>query len=382
MTSENSAQIPRHSGFLESKAQKLLDVADVRINGHRPFDIQIHDSRLYARVFAHGSLGLGEGYMDGWWDVEALDQSLYRIIKGGLEDRVAWHQKVGRWMLGLMVNLQAGKRAYRIGERHYDLGDTLFEHMLDKNMMYSCGYWKNAADLDAAQEAKLDLCCRKLGLDRGMRLLDIGCGWGGMARYAAERYGVEVVGLTVSQRQAEYARQICKDLPVEILLQDYREHDGHYDRIVSIGMFEHVGHRNYRTYMNVVRKLLNRDGLMLLHTIGRNISLTRTDPWIEKYIFPNSMVPSPRQITKALEGVLVVEDWHNFGPDYDRTLMAWLRNFEQAWPELSTIYDERFYRMWRFYLCAAAAVFRARDNHLYQIVLSPNGVSGGYRSIR
>lgn len=367
---------------LARKAERMLVAADVRLNGDRPWDLQVHDPRLFARVFAHGSLGLGEAYMDGWWDAERLDQFLTQVIGAGLDRRLALPQKLARWSLGHLVNLQSAGRAFRIGERHYDRGNDLFERMLDARMIYSCGYWKDAETLDDAQTAKLDLCCRKLGLEKGMRLLDIGCGWGGMARFAAQHYGVSVVGLTVSREQALYAQRFCEGFPVEIRVEDYRAHRGTYDRIVSIGMFEHVGHRNYRTYMRVARSLLVSGGLFLLHTIGRNYSLTRTDPWIEKYIFPNSMVPSPRQITRALEGVFVIEDWHNFGADYDRTLMAWYENFEHAWPELASTYGDRFRRMWRFYLMSAAASFRTRDNQLFQIALSPHGVPGGYQAPR
>ncbi|MGA7965655.1 MAG: cyclopropane fatty acyl phospholipid synthase [Gammaproteobacteria bacterium] len=364
---------------LQRKAERLLTIADVRIDGDRPWDIRVHDPRLFARVFAHGSLGFGEAYMDGWWDADRLDELMARIIDANLDRSLAMPQKVLRWALGHLVNLQSGRRAFRIGEAHYDLGNDLFERMLDGRMIYSCGYWKDATTLDEAQEAKLDLACRKLGLQPGMKLLDIGCGWGGMAKFAAERYGVSVVGITVSNEQAEYARKLCEGLPVEIRVEDYRAHRGEYDRIVSIGMFEHVGHRNYRTYMRTARRLLKPDGLFLLHSIGGNVSLTRTDPWIEKYIFPNGMIPSPRQISRAVERLFVIEDWHNFGTDYDRTLMAWYANFERAWPELKDKYGERFRRMWRFYLMCSAATFRTRDDQLFQILLSPRGVPGGLR---
>jgi len=368
---------------LQRKAGRLLAAADIRINGDRPWDIRVHDPRVFARVFAHGSLGFGEAYMDGWWDADRLDELMARIIGADLDRTLAVPQKVLRWAFGHLLNLQSGRRAFRVGEAHYDLGNDLFEHMLDARMIYSCGYWKDAATLDEAQEAKLDLACRKLGLEPGMRLLDIGCGWGGMAKYAAERYGVSVVGLTVSSEQAEYARKLCEGLPVEIRVEDYRVHRGEYDRIVSIGMFEHVGHRNYRTYMRTARRLLAApDGLFLLHTIGGNVSLTRTDPWIEKYIFPNGMIPSPRQISRAAERLFVIEDWHNFGADYDTTLMAWYANVERAWPELKDKYGERFRRMWRYYLMGSAATFRTRSDQLFQVLLSPTGVPGGLRVAR
>ncbi len=364
---------------LQRKAKRLLATADIRLNGERPWDVQVHNPRLFARVFAHGSLGFGEAYMDGWWDAERLDEFMSRILSANLDQHLAVTQEVARWALGHLLNLQSGRRAFKVGKAHYDRGNDLFERMLDQRMIYSCGYWKDASTLDEAQEAKLDLACRKLGLEPGMRLLDIGCGWGGMAKFAAERYGVSVVGITISREQAEYARKLCADLPVEIKVEDYHAHQGEYDRIVSIGMFEHVGQRNYRTYFRTARRLLKPDGLFLLHTIGGNVSLTRTDPWIEKYIFPNGMIPSPRQITGAIERVFVIEDWHNFGADYDTTLMAWLANFERAWPQLKATYDERFHRMWRYYLMISAATFRTRSDQLFQLLLSPTGIGGGLR---
>jgi cyclopropane-fatty-acyl-phospholipid synthase len=281
-----------------------------------------------------------------------------------------------------VVNLQTPSRAFRIGQHHYDIGNDLFRRMLDRRMIYSCAYWKDATTLDQAQEAKLDLVCRKLGLRPGMRVLDIGCGWGGTARFAAERYGVAVVGITVSQAQLTLAREMCAGLDIEIRLQDYRELDGTFDRVLSLGMFEHIGYKNYARFMRVVRRRLAEDGLFLLHTIGSTRSQTSTDPWTARYIFPNSMLPSVAQIAAAAEGAFVIEDWHSLGADYDTTLMHWHRNVEQHWSELADRYRERFHRMWRYFLLASAGSFRARHNQLWQIVLSPSGVPGGYRAPR
>jgi len=365
-----------------ARIESLLNLAGVRIDGDAPSDIRVHDARLYPRILAYGSLGLGEAYMDGWWDAESLDGYLFRLIDTRLDERVGGIQDAWLSIKGRFVNLQRGRRAYEVGERHYDLGNDLFEAMLGKRMIYSCGYWKDADDLDAAQEAKLELIFRKLGLAPGMRVLDIGCGWGEALKLAAENYGVSGVGITVSQEQAEYARRISVGLPIEIRLADYRTLDESFDRVFSIGMFEHVGVKNYKTYFDVARRCTAPDGLFLLHTIGSNVSSNHTDPWIAKYIFPNSMVPSAEQIANASEDIFVTEDWHNFGADYDRTLMAWRGNFDRAWPSLQARYDERFRRMWRFYLSASAAVFRARRDQLWQLVMSPNGVRGGYRAPR
>ncbi|MGH8040762.1 MAG: cyclopropane fatty acyl phospholipid synthase [Rudaea sp.] len=365
----------------------LLAKAGLTLNGHAPCDPQIHNDHFYARVITHGSLGLGESYMDAWWDADDLDGFLFRLLSARLDEKVHGVDDAWLWFKSSLLNLQRGRRAFVIGERHYDIGNDLFQAMLGKRLVYSCGYWKDATDLDAAQEAKLDLVCRKLGLKSGMRVLDIGCGWGEALKFAAERYGVSGVGITVSHEQAEFARKLCRGLPIEIRVQDYRamlDEIGNepFDRNFSIGMFEHVGVKNYRTYFEVKRRCLADDGLALLHCIGSNVSSNHTDPWIAKYIFPNSMLPSAEQVAHAREGLFVIEDWHNFGADYDKTLMAWRTNFENAWPTLDGKYGKRFYRMWRFYLSASTAVFRARRDQLWQIVLSPAGVLGGYRAPR
>lgn len=281
----------------------------------------------------------------------------------------------------MLGNPQRPSKAFEVGEKHYDIGNDLYEAMLDSRMTYTCGYWKDAHNLEEAQEAKLDLVCKKLGLKPGHRILDVGCGWGSFLKYASERYGVRGVGITVSKEQAALARERCKGLPIEIRLQDYRDTEGTYDHIASLGMFEHVGPKNYRAYFSKIKTLLKDGGLFLLHTIGSDITAP-VDPWIEKYIFPNSQIPSLRQVADALEGLFIMEDWHNFGADYDTTLMAWFSRFDAHWEEFKHRYDERFYRMWKYYLLVSAASFRARKNQLWQIVLSPQGVPGGYTSIR
>ncbi len=370
-----------------SRIESLLNLAGVCIDGDSPTDMQVHDEHLYARAISHGSVGLGEAYMDGWWDARDLDGFLYRVLHAHIDERVGGIDDAALFLRSKLLNLQRGRRAYEIGEHHYDLGNDLFEAMLGQRLVYSCGYWKNAPTLDAAQEAKLDLVCRKLGLAPGMHVLDIGCGWGEALGYAAEKYGVSGVGITVSLEQAQFARGLCAGLPIEIRVQDYRniprEIGGErFDRIWSIGMFEHVGAKNYRTYFETVRRCLVDDGLTLLHTIGGNESTNHTDPWIAKYIFPNSMIPSAAQIAAAVEGLFVIEDWHGFGTDYDKTLLAWRDNFDAAWPGLQAKYGERFRRMWHFYLAASAASFRARRDQLWQLVLSPRGVPGGYQAPR
>lgn len=362
------------------QAHEILKSAGIQPNGNKPWDIQVHNPAFYKRVLKEGSLGLGESYMDHWWDCENLDQFFERIIGADIENKI----KANKWvlfksMLLKFINLQTKRRALEVGKKHYDLGHQIFELMLDNRMNYSCGYWQNANNLDEAQANKLELTCQKLMLKPGMRLLDIGCGFGALSKYAAEHYDVKVVGVTISKEQCEYAKKNCAGLPVEIRFQDYRDIREQFDRVVSIGMFEHVGQLNYLTYMQVVKRCLKDGGLFLLHSIGSNMSNTTTNEWISKYIFPNGMIPSIAQIGKASEGLLVMEDWHNFGVDYDKTLMAWHENFKKNWDQLKKHYDDRFYRMWNYYLLSCAAIFRTRDSQLWQIVFSKKGVKSGYQ---
>ena len=359
---------------------KLFESVDIKINGSRPFDIQIHNEDFYARVLSGGSLALGESYMDGWWDCKAVDQFSYKLLRGRIDKQVKPTNPafIMHYLKAYLLNAQSRKRAHIVGKEHYDTGNDLFSLMLDQRMNYSCGFWENAENLDQAQINKLDLVCRKLHLKPGMKVLEIGCGWGGFAKYAAENYGVNVHGITVSKEQMDYAKESCGGLETKFELKDYRELNTKYDAIVSIGMFEHVGYKNYRNYMEVARRCLNDDGLFLLHTIGRNTPSRSTDPWTNKYIFPNGMIPSTSQLSKSTEGLFIIEDWHNFGQDYDLTLMAWNDNFQKSYESLKERYDERFKRMWEYYLLMCAGSFRSRRNQLWQIILSKNGLKGGY----
>ncbi len=363
--------------------QKLLDSAEVTINGNKDYDIQVHNDAFYGRVLQQGTLGLGESYMEGWWDCEHLDQFFHKVMLADLEKQIK-----GDWdvMIKIASKLifSAGhkSRSFEIGKKHYDIGNDLYKIMLDKRLSYTCGYWQNAKNLDAAQDAKLDLVCRKIGLQKGQKVLDIGCGWGSFVGYAAQNYSADAIGITVSKEQKKLADELYKNLHVKIKLQDYRDINEKFDHIVSIGMFEHVGHQHHRTYMKVAHQALNEDGLFLLHTIGGNLTSNSIEPWINKYIFPGGDIPSITQISTAIEGLFVIEDLHNFGTNYDKTLMAWCQNFEKGWDQLSSNYTEQFHRMWRYYLLSCAGAFRARKMQLWQIVLSKNGVPGGYKSVR
>jgi len=358
----------------EMVVRDLLDQAGVQIDGTNPWDIQVHHPDFYERILRDSSLGMGEAYMEGWWDSASIDVLIYRILKADLINKVK-----GNWKMALqalrakLFNMQSRSKAYEVGQKHYDLGNDLYCAMLDKRLNYTCGYWKNASNLDEAQEAKLELVCRKIGLKPGMHVLELGCGWGSFAKYAAEKYGAHVLGVTVSKEQVALGMELCKGLPVELRLQDYREVEGKYDAVISIGVMEHVGYKNYRTYMQVADRCLKEDGIAFIHTIGGNESAVTGEPWSNKYIFPNGMLPSVANLGAAMERIFIVEDWHNFGPDYDKTLMAWTHNFDQAWPELSHHYDEGFRRMWRYYLLNSAGAFRARYEQLWQIVMTRPG---------
>jgi len=370
--------------------QDLTSQMGIGINGNRPWDVRVHNDEFYDRVLKGGTLALGETYMEGWWDTDNLHEMLYRAIR--------WEQETGQknpvyrsrlWerMLRAAFNLQTKSRAPAVAEAHYNLSPQLYEYMLGPTMAYSCGYWAKADNLDDAQIAKLDLICRKLQLKPGERLLDVGCGWGTLARYAAEHYGVDVTAITIASEQAEYARRFCHGLPVDIQLLDYRDLDpgklGQFDKVVSLAMFEAVGRKNYRVFMKAMHRMLKNHSIWLLHTIGTERD--GFDPWSDKYIFPNGEIPTKQRMVNAVNGLFHLEDWHNFGVDYSRTLLAWYDNFVRHWPEIQQLdsrFDQRFYRMWTFYLQSFASVFRSRNLNLWQLVLSKGCLEGGYVSCR
>jgi len=356
----------------KQKVEEILALADIELNGPDPWDLQVHDERFYQRVLSHGSMGLDDSYMDGWWDVPQLDEFFCKVQKGELHVRtfsVVWLAVKGK-----LFNRQTQSASTQVARAHYDRGNDLYQAMLDKNMQYTCAYWPGAKDLDEAQENKLHLICRKLYLRPGMKVLELGCGFGGLARFMAAEYGCEVVSYNISREQLRFAREFCAGLPVRFEEKDYREaacEPGQFDRVASIGLCEHIGPRNYRSFLELAHGKLKEEGLFLLHTIGGNKSLTSTDPWVDKYIFPGGVIPSVPQLAAAMDHLWVMEDWHNFGPDYDRTLMAWWKNFDTRYCTLDKQkYDQRFYRMWKLYLMMSAGAFRARRLQLWQIVLS------------
>jgi cyclopropane-fatty-acyl-phospholipid synthase len=368
-----------HAGFLERRYARMLARAGIRINGARPWDLRVHDPRFFRRLLWGGTLGLGDSYVEGWWDAARLDSFFERLIRARIDHGFFNLPRLLGDAAAALRNAQDRMRARRVGEVHYDLSNSFYAAMLDARMVYTCGYWRVAKTLDAAQEAKLELVCAKIGLERGMRVLDVGCGWGSFARYAAERYGATVVGVTISREQAALAREHCRGLPVEIREQDYRDVRERFDRVVSLGMFEHVGRKNYRTYFETARRCLADDGLFLLHTIGLNEHGAGIDPWVTRHIFPNSEIPTLARVVAAIDRLFVVEDLHNFGSDYAPTLLSWYANFERHWPAFAAEFPSSFERLWKYYLLMFAGVFRGRGLQLWQFVLAAPHRPGAYR---
>ncbi len=369
--------------ILLNKYSELLEEIDIEINGNRPWDLTVHNPDLYKSILFNGSLGFGEGYMKGWFDCERLDLFFEKVLKQGVSTEIQSIPLFLGRIKSKLRNLQSISRAFQVAERHYDIGNDLFSLMLDKTMMYTCGYWNNeVSTLEQSQLAKLDLVAKKLDLKPGMKVLDIGCGWGGAAKHFANNYGVNVVGITVSKEQIAYAKENSDNMDVDFRLVDYRDLNEKFDAIYSIGMFEAVGYKNYREFFEIVRGCLKDDGAFLLHTIGGNESTTTTDPWVEKYIFPNGMIPSAEQITKASEGLFIFDDWHNIGPHYDKTLMCWYENFVTNYEKLKDKYDKEFYRMWTFWLLSSAANFRARTLQLWQVLFSLEGTERPIQTYR
>jgi cyclopropane-fatty-acyl-phospholipid synthase len=362
---------------------RILKAAGVEVNGPNPWDIQVHDERLYRRVISQGSLGLGEAYMEGWWDCDRIDLLIEKILRTGQPQSMLTLPVIWLGIKARVLNMQTKVGAKKVIEKHYDLSNELYASFLDPYKQYSCGYFKGTEDLNIAQEQKMDLICRKLQLKNTDRVLDIGCGWGGFAKYAAEKYGCTVVGITISDEQIAYAKEFTAGLPVEIRKQDYRDlNKEQFDKIVSVGMLEHVGYKNYRKYLEIAHASLKDNGLFLLHTIGQNISGTTGDPWADKYIFPHGMLPSIAQLGKASEMLLIMEDWHNFGPYYHKTLLAWDQNFQKNWDSIKEDYSETFYRMFRYYFNSFAGAFKSREIQLWQIVLSKGRKEGVYEAAR
>ncbi len=373
---------------MQRMLQKMLDEIDVTINGKKPYDIKVHDKRMYTKLFKDKSIGAGDAYVEGMWDCEKLDELFFRICRNKLYNKI--YSPFSETLYSLknsVINQQTREKSEEVAKRHYNLGNPLFEKMLGKSMAYTCGYWKNADNLDEAQFAKYDLVCKKLQLQPGETVLELGCGWGGLAKYMAEKYDCKVVGFDIGKEPARYAKDLCRHLPVKIYHCDYRDisiynpNREKFDKLVSVGVLEHIGYKNYDQFLSISRSFIKDDGLFLLHSIGSNYSKNYCEPWINKNIFPNGMLPSLKWLGKAIEKKFIVEDFHNFGAFYDRTLLAWHENLNKHWKELSKDYDTKLLRMMNYYLLSCAGGFRARDMQLWQFLLSPKGIIGGYNRI-
>ncbi len=363
----------------------LLLSADIRIDGSRHGDIQVHNEKFYRRVAAGGSLALGEAYMDGWWDCDDLGEFTRKIVKGRLKVPLDLHAaKI--YLMSVIGNLQTPQGSKRVADVHYELPSKMYALFLGPSNQYTSFYYAHTDNDVQAEEARLELICRKLKLNKNDRVLDIGCGWGGFAKYAAQKYGCHVTGVSIAREQIKFARQYAKGLSVQFKIQDYRQLKGSYDKIFSGGMLEHVGYKNYPTYMKKIAELLTDDGIAVIDCIGGNVPGKGPNPWVGKYIFPNSMVPSPSQISSAFEKHLVLEDWHNFRHDYSRTARYWKNEFIKNWGKIQaldqTLFNERFYRMWLYYLSLFEGAFEASHIQQWQLVFVKPSNNASYTSER
>jgi len=375
--------------LLRSLFESLLDGTGVQIGGGQPWDITVNRDRLYRRAL-RGSLGIGEAYIDGDWDCRALDELFRRVLSASKpKSPLIRSARALKVLQSRLTNLQTRRRSRAVAEQHYDLDHRMYALFLGPWNQYTCCFFDGTDDLEQAEVIKLEMLCDKLELRPGDRLLDIGCGWGGFAKYAAATRGCEVTGISLSTEQIRYAREYTQGLPVTIEKLDYRDLPDsglpHFDKISIVGMLEHVGYRNYGALMRVVHEMLKPDGLFLLHTIGNCERTTVVDPWMEKYIFRNSMAPSMDQLAAATEGCFVVEDWENYGHHYVPTLQAWYERFNANWEQIRALktaraFDERFRRMWNYYLMSSKAAFELEHLYLWQLVMTRRGSGRGVYS--
>jgi cyclopropane-fatty-acyl-phospholipid synthase len=354
--------------------ERALAGSEIRLDGSRAWDIRVTDDRFFASVLLRGSLGVGEAYMAGWWECGDLEELARRALVAELDSRFSVvPTSMIAAALARLRNDQSLERSRRVADQHYSMDNDLFCRFLGRYRMYSAGYFEGSDpdDLDEAQRRKLDLICRKLELSGADHLLDVGGGWGELARYAAATYGCRVTSINISDEQIRFAREYCRGLPVEIVKCDYRYVQGRFDKIAAIAMFPHVGYKNHREFIRVMRDHLAPEGLLLIECTAKNVSRTHMDPWVDRYFFPGALFPSVRQIGAAIDGMFAVEDWQNFWSSYIHTLRAWNRNFQSSWPELSTRYPESTRRMFEYFFLTGAGGFHARLLNYWHILLAP-----------
>lgn len=358
--------------------EEILLKADVKIVNHkdlaRSYDIIIHNDKA-RDDFISGSLGFMESYMKGYWSCRDLEKLFQKLEEANLHQlslyTIPQLISIGLNRLRVKIKGFTQKDGQLVGLQHYDLPRKLYETMLGSSMIYSCAYFKNVNSLHDAQRAKMELICQKIKLSPGMTVLDIGCGWGTLAYFLVVNYNVKVVAITISKEQIKYCQETFQHPNLTYKLEDYRNmNDQIFDRIVSVGMFEHVTSINYETYFKVCEKILKPKGLFLLHTITGDKSHQpgEGNPFIMKYIFPNSQLPSLSQITQFTSYKFVIEDVQNFGLYYAKTLKKWRNNFDD-YLQKNTL-DNSFIRMWKAYLIMSQIGFEKNRIFLHQLVLS------------
>lgn len=374
----SSAPRSRAGGFSsEGLVRSILESAGIQANGTETWDPRINDQRFWNRVAMDGMLGLGDSYVDRWWDSDDIPEFFNRAIRGRL---LVWtsrsHHAILKRIRDWAFNPQNPRRAVANVKAHYTERDELVLGMLGPWNAYSCAFFEDpehpAEGLAVAEARKLELICRKLSLNSSDRFLDIGCGWGSLLGYAQKHYGVKGDGITPAPNQAAF---VSRTYGLTVYERDYRRIDTHYDRIASVGMYEHVGPKNARTYMETVNRSLNKNGLFLLHFFGRpSADIPLLDTWTDRYIFPGAYLPTSAETHAAAEGLLEIVHQDEWGRHYDPTLCAWERNFEEyAVREGLKERNQALYRMWRYYLLSAAGAFRSGDIALWQMVFKKRG---------
>jgi cyclopropane-fatty-acyl-phospholipid synthase len=369
----------------ELAVRKLVEVAGVpdTVFNH----LNVSDDSVWYDIITKANLGIAEGYMHGKIDVDPLPLFLSLLNDTSIGTRrkekfdvlgmVIGAIEAPTQMMGWLFNLQTKELSSRVTKQHYDAGNDLYEVMLGPSMSYTCAYWKDAENLDQAQEAKFNLIMRKLELQPGMKVADLGMGWGTAAAYMHKHGKVNVTGVSLSEKQVEWAQNNLVKDGLRFIWSDYREHCedpdivGTYDRIYSIGMFEHIGPKNYEPFFKCIKALLKPDGLAVVHTIGEPDFVAASDQFLEKYIFPGAVIPTLPMATKAFEHHFILEDFQNFGHDYSKTLAAWHVNSLKFFRENPNAYSPEFQRMWEYYLKMCEALFELRINQLWHFVLSP-----------
>ncbi len=384
---KNIAEMMHQSDPKACFAIEFWDGDAIRFGDVPRVTLRLKTKNAARSIIGKGFLGFGESYMEGDLDIENDMQELIRLVFATdfYDYRLPFWQKFRFFILSLL-NRDMLRRSPKNISYHYDLGDELYALYLDKTMTYSCAYFKRPDDfLEQAQLNKYEHIARKLILKPNESLLDIGCGWGGMLIYAAQKYGITGVGNTLSQNQYEYANRKIKELglqdQIEVLYQDYRHLNGKFDKVVSIGMFEHVGKKFIPAFIQKVSDLLKTGGLGLLHTIGKDIP-SPSDPWIFKYIFPGGYLPALHEITREMGKIgFSILDVENLRLHYAKTLEKWAENYEQNVENVRELFDEAFVRRWRLFLNISIAGFKFGESRLFQILFS-NGLNNALPTTR